>query len=163
MKRDHASAATEFNKDEAHVDWHDETLWFVRSKRDKAVFQIPEWEQLREAGSQIKNYVLSNMHDLLISFEEKATQNGIKIHWAADASEHNQIILDILKNEDVNRMVKSKSMLTEECHLNEFLKEKGIEVIDSDLGERIVQMREESPSHIVLPAILTRRARWKAD
>ena len=145
MKIDHASASTEFNKDEAHVNWHDETLWFVRSKRDKAVFQIPEWEQLREAGSQIKNHVLSNMHDLLIAFEEKATQNGIKIHWAADGKEHNEIIYSILQEEGVNRMVKSKSMLTEECHLNEFLKEKNVEVIDSDLGERIVQMREEPP------------------
>ena len=150
---DHATASTAFNKDEAHVDWHDETLWFVRSKRDKAVFQIPEWEQLREAGSQIKNHVLSNMHDYLVEFEKKATENGITIHWAADAREHNEIVYSIIKSEGVNRMVKSKSMLTEECHLNEFLKEKGVEVIDSDLGERIVQMRGEPPSHIVLPAI----------
>ena len=126
MKIDHASASTAFNKDEAHVDWHDETLWFVRSKRDKAVFQIPEWEQLREAGSQIKNHVLSNMHDLLVEFEAKAMANGITIHWAADAKEHNEIIYSIIKNEGVNRMVKSKSMLTEECHLNEFLKDKDI-------------------------------------
>jgi L-lactate dehydrogenase complex protein LldF len=182
IKIDHATASAAFNKDEAHVDWHDETLWFVRSKRDKAVFQIPEWEQLREAGSQIKNHVLSNMHDLLIEFEEKATANGITVHWAADGKEHNEIIYKIIKEAPpaprggafesevldelssekapplgaggaILRMVKSKSMLTEECHLNEFLKEKGVEVIDSDLGERIVQMREEPPSHIVLPAI----------
>lgn len=153
IKIDHASASAEFNKDEDHVDWHDETLWFVRAKRDKAVFQIPEWEKLREAGSQIKNHVLSNLHDLLTQFEAKATENGIKVHWAADANEHNEIIYSILEKEGVNRMVKSKSMLTEECHLNDFLKTKGVEVIDSDLGERIVQMRNESPSHIVLPAI----------
>jgi L-lactate dehydrogenase complex protein LldF len=158
LKIDHSTASTAFNQDEAHVNWHDETLWFVRSKRDKAVFQIPEWEQLREAGSQIKNHVLSNMHDYLTEFEQKATANGIKIHWAADGQEHNEIIYAILKNEGVNRMVKSKSMLTEECHLNEFLKEKGVEVIDSDLGERIVQMREEPPSHIVLPAIHLKKA-----
>lgn len=153
IKIDHATASHKFNEDEAHVDWHDETLWFVRSKRDKAVFQISEWEQLREAGSQIKNHVLSNMHNLLVEFEEKATANGITVHWATDAQEHNEIVYSIIKNEGVNRMVKSKSMLTEECHLNDFLKEKGIEVIDSDLGERIVQMRGEAPSHIVLPAI----------
>lgn len=156
--KDHATASVEFNKDEDYVNWHDETLWFVRSKRDKAVFQIPEWEQLREAGSQIKNHGLSNMHDLLIQFEEKATQNGIKVHWAADGKEHNEIVLSILQKAGVNRMVKSKSMLTEECHLNDFLKEKGIEVIDSDLGERIVQMRNEPPSHIVLPAIHLKKA-----
>ncbi|AUD04339.1 lactate utilization protein B [Spirosoma pollinicola] len=150
---DHADAALEFNKNEAKVDWHDETLWFVRTKRDRAVAQIPEWEQLREAASQIKNYGLSNMHDLLIQFEENAIRNGIKIHWAADGDEHNAIILDIIKQAGANRMVKSKSMLTEECHLNQFLTDKRIEVIDSDLGERIVQMRGEPPSHIVLPAI----------
>lgn len=155
---DHATASVEFNKDEKYVNWHDETLWFVRSKRDKSVFQIPEWEQLREAGSQIKNHVLSNLHELLVQFEEKATQNGITIHWAADAQEHNEIVHSILAKEGITRMVKSKSMLTEECHLNDFLKEKGIEVIDSDLGERIVQMREEPPSHIVLPAIHLTRA-----
>ena len=66
---DHPDAAIIFNKDEARVDWHDETLWFVRAKRDKAAAQIPEWEALREAASQIKNHVLSNMHDLLIEFE----------------------------------------------------------------------------------------------
>lgn len=150
---DHADAALEFNKNEAKVDWHDETLWFVRTKRDRAVAQIPEWEQLREAASQIKNYGLSNMHDLLIQFEENATRNGIKIHWAADGDEHNAIILDIIKQAGASRMVKSKSMLTEECHLNKYLIDNGIEVIDSDLGERIVQMRNEPPSHIVLPAI----------
>ena len=74
---DHPDAAAVFNKDEARVDWHDETLWFVRAKRDKAAAQIPEWEDLREAASQIKNHVLSNMHDLLTEFETKAIQNGI--------------------------------------------------------------------------------------
>ena len=156
--KDHATASIEFNKDEDYVNWHDETLWFVRSKRDRAVFQIPEWEQLREAGSQIKNHVLSNMHDLLVQFEEKATANGIKVHWAADGKEHNEIVHAILKKEGITRMVKSKSMLTEECHLNHFLEEQGIEVIDSDLGERIVQMRNEPPSHIVLPAIHLKKA-----
>ena len=150
---DHPDAAAVFNKDEARVDWHDETLWFVRAKRDKAAAQIPEWESLREAASQIKNHVLSNMHDLLTQFETKAIQNGITVHWATDAAEHNAIILSILRSANTTQMVKSKSMLTEECNLNEYLVEHGIEVIDSDLGERIVQMRGEKPSHIVLPAI----------
>lgn len=150
---DHADAAVEFNKNEAKVDWHDETLWFVRTKRDRAVAQIPEWEQLREAASQIKNHVLSNMHDLLIQFEQNAIRNGIKVHWAADGEEHNAIIHQIIKDAGATQMVKSKSMLTEECHLNKYLIDRGIDVIDSDLGERIVQMRGEPPSHIVLPAI----------
>ena len=154
----HPEAATTFNRDEARVDWHDETLWFVRTKRDRAASQVPEWEGLREAASQIKNHVLSNMHDLLVQFEENATRNGITVHWAADADEHNAIVHQILQDNGVTQLVKSKSMLTEECHLNDYLKMQGVEVIDSDLGERIVQMRGESPSHIVLPAIHLKRA-----
>ncbi len=150
---EHSSAAAIFNKDVNRVDWHDETLWFVREKRDKAAFQIPEWENLRETASQIKNNVLSNMHDYLIEFESNALKNGIIIHWAADGDEHNKIVHSIMEKHGVKQIVKSKSMLTEECHLNEYLTVKGIDVIDSDLGERIVQLRKEPPSHIVLPAI----------
>ena len=150
---EHSEAAETFNKDESYVDWHDETLWFVRKKRDKSAMQLPEWEELRESASQIKHYVLSHMDSLLESFEQKAKENGIHIHWATDAAEHNEIVLGLLKKFNINQMVKSKSMLTEECHMNEFLIHNGIDVIDSDLGERIVQLREEPPSHIVLPAI----------
>lgn len=151
--QDHATLSKTFNIDEARVNWHDETLWFVREKRDKAAFQLPEWELLRETASQIKNNVLSNLHDYLVQFEANAQRNGVTVHWAANGEEHNQIVHSILKKHGVTRMVKSKSMLTEECHLNEYLKNNGVDVIDTDLGERIVQMREEPPSHIVLPAI----------
>lgn len=151
--KDHAALSDIFNKDEARVDWHDETLWFVRAKRDKAAHNIPEWEALRESASLIKNNVLSNLHNYLIEFEEQAQKNGVTVHWAADAAEHNQIVHAILKEHGVNRLIKSKSMLTEECHLNEYLKQNDIEVIDTDLGERIVQLAQEPPSHIVLPCI----------
>lgn len=150
---DHASLAADFNKDEERVEWHDETLWWIRQKRDNNVHQIPEWEQLRETASQIKLNVLSNLSAYLQQFEANAKSNGIQIHWAADALEHNQIVHQLLKNTGVSQMVKSKSMLTEECGLNDYLAEHGIEVIDSDLGERIVQLAKEAPSHIVLPCI----------
>jgi L-lactate dehydrogenase complex protein LldF len=150
---DHAKAAQQFIKDEPRTDWHDDTLWFVREKRDKAVHGIPEWEQLREWASQIKNHTLSDLDTYLMQFEKNAIANGITVHWAADAKEHNEIILQIIQQNKVKRMVKSKSMLTEECHLNPFLIQNGIEVVDTDLGERIVQFRNEPPSHIVLPAI----------
>lgn len=149
----HAALAEKFIADEPRTDWHDETLWFVREKRDKAAHGLPEWEQLREWGSQIKNNTLSNLSNYLKEFEEKATANGIKVHWASDAKEHNEIIHKIIKKHGIQKIVKSKSMLTEECHLNEFLQHNGIEVVDTDLGERIVQFRKEPPSHIVLPAI----------
>ena len=159
----HSQAAEAFNKDIPRVNWHDETLWFVREKRDKSAHQIPEWELLRETASQIKNNVLDNIHDYLLQFEANAKANGVIVHWAANGEEHNQIVHSIMEKHGVKQMVKSKSMLTEECHLNEYLADKGIEVIDSDLGERIVQLRKEPPSHIVLPAIHLKKedvCRW---
>jgi L-lactate dehydrogenase complex protein LldF len=149
----HPELSENFNRDEARVDWHDETLWWVRQKRDKSAHSIPEWEQLRETASQIKNNVLSNLADYLSDFEKQALKNGIKVHWAADAQEHNHIVHAILQQNGITQMVKSKSMLTEECHLNEYLEKQGLDVIDSDLGERIVQLAKEPPSHIVLPCI----------
>ncbi|MES2733622.1 MAG: lactate utilization protein B [Bacteroidota bacterium] len=152
-KQDHAAASEVFNRDEANTDWHNETLWFVRSKRDKAVHTIPEWEDLREQASQIKLHTLSRLDEYLLEFEKNALQNGIQVHWAATGQEHNEIVHRILQKNGATKIVKSKSMLTEECHLNEYLSHQGIEVIDTDLGERIVQLRNEPPSHIVLPAI----------
>ena len=144
--KDHATLSEQFIADEPRTDWHDETLWFVREKRDKAVRQVPEWEQLREMASQIKDHSLSNLDIYLTEFEKNAQANGIKVHWAADSSEHNALILKIIRDNKVWRVVKSKSMLTEECHLNNFLIEQGVEVVDTDLGERIVQFRNESPT-----------------
>ncbi len=150
---DHAQLAETFNRDEPRVDWHDETLWFVRQKRDKAAHGLPEWEELRELASQIKNHTLSDLDNYLIRFEEQCVKNGIIVHWAADGQEHNRIIHEIIKEKNIGRIVKSKSMLTEECGLNDYLKEHKVQVVDTDLGEYIVQLREEHPSHIVLPAI----------
>ncbi|MFD2287711.1 DUF3390 domain-containing protein [Pedobacter petrophilus] len=149
----HPELSDIFNRDEERVNWHDDTLWWIRAKRDKAAHSISEWELLRETASQIKDNVLSNLHNYLVEFEAKAQANGIVVHWAANAEEHNKIVLSLLKAKGINQMVKSKSMLTEECHLNEYLEKNGIDVIDSDLGERIVQLAKEPPSHIVLPCI----------
>jgi len=149
----HAPLAEEFIRDRKRAHWHDETLWFVRSKRDKAAWTLPEWETLRESASQIKAHTMSHLAEYLEQFETQATRLGAQVHWAADAAEHNRIVLEILQRHNVKRLVKSKSMLTEECHLNPFLERHGIQVVDSDLGERIVQLKQEPPSHIVLPAI----------
>ncbi len=158
QNKTHAALAEQFNRDVERVNWHDKTLWFVREKRDKAANQIAEWEQLREAASQIKNNVLSNLHNYLVEFEKNAIQHGIHVHWAATAQEHNEIVHGIIKKHGVKHMVKSKSMLTEECGLNEYLHEHGVDVIDTDLGERIVQLANEPPSHIVMPCI-----HWKKE
>jgi L-lactate dehydrogenase complex protein LldF len=150
---DHAAAAAEFIADEARTDWHDGALWFVREKRDLAAASLPEWETLRELASAIKEHTLSHLDEYLEQFEARATRNGLRIHWARDADAHNRIVHGILADVGARRLVKSKSMLTEECGLNPYLESRGIEVVDTDLGERIVQLRGEAPSHIVLPAI----------
>ncbi|WP_282135245.1 LutB/LldF family L-lactate oxidation iron-sulfur protein [Seonamhaeicola maritimus] len=149
----HANRATEFNKDESKVNWHDKALWYVREKRDKSAHNVQGWEYLRQLGSGIKANVLSNLDKYLVQFESNAKSNGVQVHWASNAQEHNEIVSSILDRHNAKKVVKSKSMLTEECHLNPYLEAKGIEVVDTDLGERIVQLAEEPPSHIVLPAI----------
>ncbi|MBL8813415.1 MAG: lactate utilization protein [Planctomycetaceae bacterium] len=149
----HPTLAAEFTGNRERAQWHDKALWFVREKRDRMATSVPEWELLRETASAIKQHTQSCLADYLEQFEANAIRNGAIVHWAADAHEHNEIVLSILQKHKVRRLVKSKSMLTEECHLNPCLEEHGIEVIDTDLGERIVQLRQEPPSHIVLPAI----------
>ena len=149
----HPENAAEFLKDSQKAKWHDETLWFVRDKRDKVSKGIPEWEKLRDLASGIKDNVLANLADYLEEFERNATKNGIIVHWAADSEEHNRLVLEILQQQNCTAVVKSKSILTEECHLNPYLEKHGVEVVDTDLGERIVQFLNQPPSHIVLPAI----------
>ncbi|MGC4002416.1 MAG: LUD domain-containing protein [Pirellulales bacterium] len=95
----------------------------------------------------------SRLGHYLEQFEANAKKLVVHVHWAKDAAEHNEIVLNIFREREVTKIVKSKSMLTEECHLNPYLERHGIEVIDTDLGERIVQLAEEPPSHIVLPCI----------
>ncbi|HVV98787.1 MAG TPA: LutB/LldF family L-lactate oxidation iron-sulfur protein [Planctomycetaceae bacterium] len=149
----HPDAAAEFVANEPRAHWHDQALWFVRVKRDRAARSLPEWETLRETASRIKAHTVSRLADYLEEFERNATKLGAVVHWARTGDEHNAIILNLLQQRGVKKVVKSKSMLTEECHLNPFLEQHGIEVVDTDLGERIVQLAHEPPSHIVLPAI----------
>ena len=153
----HPQKAQDFIDKSGKSAWHDKALWFVREKRDKASAKLPEWEQLRETASQIKAHTISKMDDYLIQFEENCLKNNIKVHWASKGDDLNKIVHGIIKEKGATKVVKSKSMLTEECHLNAFLEKDGIEVTDTDLGERIVQMRRETPSHIVLPAIHTKK------
>ena len=149
----HATAAAQFVRNTERAHWHDQALWFMRAKRDRAVRTLPEWETLREVASQIKLHTISRVAEYLEEFEANAMRLGATVHWARDAAEHNRIVLELLQRHGVRKVVKSKSMLTEECHLNPFLERHGIEVVDTDLGEWIVQLRHEPPSHIVMPAI----------
>ena len=149
----HSQAAKEFNKDESRVDWHDKAIWHLRQNRDLGVNKIPNWQQLRETASEIKLNVLSHLDTYLEEFEKMALSNGVHVHWALDGDEHNKIVKDILEKHSVQKLVKSKSMLTEECNLNPYLEKYSIEIVDTDLGERIIQLAKEKPSHITAPAI----------
>ena len=157
MSTEHSSAAARFLQNKDNEVWHDNTLWMVRAKRDIMSRSLPEWERLRDLASEIKSYSNSHLDTLLEEFEKNATANGAIVHWAKDAKEHNEIVHKIISNHNAHNMVKSKSMLTEECGMNEYLKERGIDVIESDLGERILQLMHLPPSHIVLPAIHIKR------
>lgn len=157
MSTKHGKAAARFISNRSQEQWHNETLWFVRQKRDNLVMQIPEWEQLRNLAHQIKMHTVTHLETYLTQFTDKVEANGVVIHWADDADEHNRIVYEILQKHEVRKLVKSKSMLTEECHLNPYLEERGIDVVESDLGERILQLMGEAPSHIVMPAIHLKR------
>lgn len=132
MSTKHAKAAKRFIANRTQEEWHNRTLWLVREKRDRMAMGVPEWEQLREVANKIKRHTISHLDTYLESFAKKAAENGAIIHWATDAAEHNSIIYEILKKHGAKKLVKSKSMLTEECHLNPHLIENGIDVVESD-------------------------------
>jgi L-lactate dehydrogenase complex protein LldF len=150
---DQAKNAEKFLADTVHEERLDKLLWAMRMRRDAAARQVPEWEELRTLASAIKEHTLSNLSQYLTQFEAKATANGMIVHWARDAHEHNQIVYDLLAEQGADALVKSKSMLTEECELRPFLERRGIRVTETDLGERIQQLDDEPPGHIVGPAI----------
>ena len=153
MSTKHSKRASAFLKNQEYAAWHDRTFWSVREKRDRMAGGLPEWEELREKASAIKRHTLSHLDEYLEKFAAAAEKNGATVHWAADAAEFNATVLSILESHGARKMVKSKSMLTEECEMNPYLKAHGIEVVETDLGERIIQLKGQKPSHIVMPAI----------
>ena len=112
-----------------------------------------DWESLRELGKQIKQKALKNLPELLEKFEYNAKTNGMQVHWAKDSKEANEIIYSLAKSHNIDTILKGKSMASEEIHLNAFLKQKGVNAIETDLGELIIQLIDEPPVHIVAPAI----------
>ena len=153
----HAKAAKKFIADRERTAWHDQALYFVREKRDRMAHGVPEWEALRETASRMKKHTISNLAYYLEMFERNATANGAHVHWAKDAEEHNRIVYDIIQRHGGKHLIKSKSMLSEESVLTPYLEERGVEAVESDLGERIMQFMGTPPSHIVLPAIHVKR------
>ena len=117
----HAKAAGKFIADSERTAWHDRALYFVREKRDRMAHAVPEWEALREMASRTKMHTITHLADYLEEFERHATANGVHVHWAKDAEEHNRIVYDIIRRHGGTRLVKSKSMLAEECGVSPYL------------------------------------------
>jgi len=130
----------------------------IRDKRAKAVGEMPDWEALREAGNQLKTRVMRHLDDYLLKLEDAVQEAGGKVHWARDANEANRIIVDLVKQQQVEEVVKVKSITTDEIGLNDALADEGIQALETDLAELIVQLAEDEPSHILVPAIHKNRA-----
>ncbi|MER7664528.1 MULTISPECIES: LutB/LldF family L-lactate oxidation iron-sulfur protein [unclassified Streptomyces] len=125
----------------------------IRDKRAKAVAELADWSLLREAGKQIKDHTLRHLDRYLVQLEERVTAAGGLVHWAADADEANRIVADLVKATGEREVVKVKSMATQEIGLNEALEAEGISAYETDLAELIVQLGDDRPSHILVPAI----------
>lgn len=125
---------------------------FVERHRD-AVAAVPEWQDLRTRASAIKDHTLENLGRYLEQFEGNAKRAGAIVHWAPTQEDARRIVLQIAAQKHAKTVVKAKSMTTEEIHLNDALEAAGIEVFETDLGEWIIQLADEVPSHIIVPAI----------
>lgn len=123
-----------------------------QQKRKAAMDRLPEFDQLRDQARDLKSHILDNLDVYLARFEEKVIAAGGQVHWASDANEAREIILKICNDVDAKIVTKGKSMITEEIGLNGYLEQHGIRPVETDLGEYIIQLRGEPPSHIIAPA-----------
>ncbi|MDI9350086.1 MAG: LutB/LldF family L-lactate oxidation iron-sulfur protein [Candidatus Symbiobacter sp.] len=122
------------------------------ARRAAALAQFPEWEELRNQGVAVKNHTLENLDFYLEKFADQVGANGGQVHWASTAQDARQAILDICQKHGAKKVTKGKSMVAEEIFLNQYLMAAGIEPVETDLGEYIIQLRDEAPSHIIAPA-----------
>ena len=125
----------------------------IRAKRLAAIAECDDWEQLRAAGSALKQDVLARLPELLEELEANVTARGGTVHWARDGDEANRIVAELIRGTGSTEVVKVKSMATQEIGLNEYLEAEGITPIETDLAELIVQLGHDKPSHILVPAI----------
>lgn len=126
---------------------------FLMVKRAAQFADDDECEQLREFGNRVRARALSRLPTLLEQLEARLTRNGVRVHWAETVDEANTIVHSIVAAHEAKNLIKGKSMVSEEMEMNHFLGERGVDCLESDMGEFIVQLREEKPSHIIMPAI----------
>ena len=130
----------------------------IRAKRSLVVDEVPDWEALRDAGAAIKADTMARLPELLEQLEANVTAGGGVVHWARDAAEANAIVTALVRDTGADEVVKVKSMATQEIGLNEALEAAGITAVETDLAELIVQLADDRPSHILVPAIHLGRA-----
>lgn len=130
----------------------------IRDKRARAVGEMPDWEDLREAGRALKERTLRHLDTYLLELEASVQRAGGQVHWARDAQEANALIAQIAEAHQAREVIKVKSLTTDEIKLNSALAAKGIQAIETDLAELIIQLAGESSSHILVPAIHKNRA-----
>jgi L-lactate dehydrogenase complex protein LldF len=146
------AALIELGKPQLRANLHKATHT-IRDKRARVVDELPDWEQLRLAGSAIKTDVMARLPELLVQFEAAATAAGAVVHWARDAAEACEVVTRLVRETGADEVVKVKSMATQEIELNEALEAAGITATETDLAELIVQLANDQPSHILVPAI----------
>ncbi len=129
----------------------------IQAKRALLVAEKSDWQDLRRAAAAIKDDVLANLDRYLVEFELRCTAAGGHVHWASDAVEAQRIILDILRQENSTEVIKIKTMTSAEIHLNPALEAAGIQAVETDLAELILQLGDDEPSHIVAPALHVNR------
>jgi len=125
----------------------------IQNKRARVVAEMPDWQQLRESGRQIREHAMANLDHYLEEFERNCTRAGGKVHWARDGEEAKRIVTALVKASGSDEVIKVKSMTTEEIHLNVALEAAGVHAYETDLAELIIQLGNDQPSHIVVPAL----------
>ncbi|WP_035349132.1 LutB/LldF family L-lactate oxidation iron-sulfur protein [Edaphobacter aggregans] len=125
----------------------------IQAKRARVVGEMPDWQQLRESGRQIREHAMANLDYYLEEFEHNCTRAGGKVHWARDGEETKRIVTALVKASGSDEVIKIKSMTTEEIHLNLALEAAGVRAYETDLAELIIQLGHDQPSHIVVPAL----------
>ncbi|MBN1528848.1 MAG: iron-sulfur cluster-binding protein [Thermoleophilaceae bacterium] len=130
----------------------------IRSKREAVVSELPDWQELRAAGSALKDAALADLPALLATLEERVSAAGGHVHWARDGAEANRIVCDVAGSAGVDEVVKVKSIATDEIKLNEALADAGVRAVETDLAELIIQLGDDVQSHILVPAIHKNRA-----
>jgi L-lactate dehydrogenase complex protein LldF len=130
----------------------------IQAKRARVVSEMPDWQELREAGKQIRRHTMENLDFYLEEFEANCTRAGGVVHWAKDAEEARRIVVGLVKSAGASEVIKIKSMTTEEIQLNSALEAAGVHAYETDLAELIIQLGHDQPSHIVVPALHKNRS-----